>query len=1152
MNLSGLLPLLRQAPGYQEILDGSIACLPVLDNARAFLTASLYQDLQCPVLLVTATSDRAKRLHEELSAWCSPAAVVLHFPEIHVLPYERLVPEPSIVRQRLRVLVLLKGRSAKSPLVVTTARALSQKTLPPDLLTAESIKSDQCLDLSRLLMQLTFMGYETVDLVEVPGTAGKRGGIVDIFSPDAEYPVRIELFGDEVESIRRFDPATQRSVDRIDETFIVPARETMLRDKGLLERAFEQLDLSSCSGSARDKISEDMAHLLTGRWRDGLEFYAPLMEMGMLIDYFPPESIVVLDDPDGIAAELNDLETQAAELRTGQISRGELPRNFPLPYWTWAEFKEKLGGKSRTISLQKWGGPDDGVGLGFKTPEIYSGQLSRFLDEAAVVLSSGMRVILVSAQADRLGELLRDRDISASSVVKIEEIPPKGLLTLVRGSLSGGWSLGDSVLLTDQELFGISKKRRLVSKRRAPHELFIADLSVGDYVVHIDHGIARFAGVVHMMPEGTEREYLILEYAESDKLYLPADQVDRVSRYIGPGGYLPALSRLNTMEWTRTKQRVKQAASELASELLQIYAAREVSGGVAIAPDTLWQNELEASFPYEETPDQLAAIRDIKRDMESPRPMDRLVCGDVGYGKTEVALRAAFKAVMDGKQVAVLVPTTVLAQQHFNTFSERLAVFPVTVEVLSRFRSPREQQEILRNVAGGSVDICIGTHRLLQKDVAFGDLGLVIIDEEQKFGVAHKERLKQLRSEVDVLTLSATPIPRTLHMSLVGVRDMSTMETPPEARLPIKTYVAEYDEELVREAILREMDRGGQVFYLHNRVQSIAFAAHRLSELVPEARIAVAHGQMPEDELELAMMDLVTGRIDVLVCTTIIESGLDLPSANTLIVDQADKLGLTQLYHLRGRVGRGDVRAYAYFLYERGKRLTDAAEKRLRTIFEATELGSGFRIAMKDLEIRGAGNILGAEQSGNMGAVGFDLYCRLLSDAVDALKSVAESRPAKPVYPQLDLPLDAYIPEDYVTSVDARLALYQRLANIDDLEQIKPMIEELEDRFGKIPTPVQHLLDGVRIKLLGTQAGVGKIFTEGRTIIITMSDTGRRIDDAALLRKFGKNVKAGSTQIRLDTAQLGKFWPRILEQVLWTMAKERGRSTHNPDPPSKT
>jgi transcription-repair coupling factor (superfamily II helicase) len=707
-------------------------------------------------------------------------------------------------------------------------------------------------------------------------------------------------------------------------------------------------------------------------------------------------------------------------------------------------------------------------------------------------------------------------------------------MTLLQGSLAEGWVIGgETYLFTDAEIFGFVKQRRLVKRRAAPRHKLMVDIIPDDYVVHVEHGIGRFTGVTTLTTAGGEKEYLVLQYAAGDTLYVPTDQIDRVSRYVGASDRPPVLNRLGTQEWVRTRQKAKEAAEMLAQELLDLYASREVVPGVAFSPDSLWQQELESAFPYVETTDQLEAIHEVKEDMEKPRPMDRLVCGDVGYGKTEVAIRAAFKAVMDGRQVAVLVPTTVLAQQHFATFSERLEAFPVRVEVLSRFRSDREQRAVIAGLADGTVDICIGTHRLIQKDVAFKDLGLLIIDEEQRFGVNHKEHFKKMRREVDVLTLSATPIPRTLHMSLVGVRDMSTMETPPEARLPVKTYVAEYNDHLVREAILRELERNGQVFFVHNRVQSIAMVTADLRELVPEAEIAIGHGQMPEEELARVMSRFSQGRIDILVSTTIIESGLDMPNANTLIVNKADKFGLTQLYQLRGRVGRGANLAYAYFLYEGGKRLTPIAQKRLRTIYEATELGAGYDIAMKDLEIRGAGTLLGTRQSGHITAVGFSLYTRLLAEAVEeqrALRAGKEKPAPRLPAPTIDLPLDAFIPESYVADTETRLELYKRLGAIDDAGKLDDVRREYGDRFGPPPAEVENLLYAVEIKALAAKAGIESVSLDKGRIILQRFE-GLPFDRQKLLPAMGEGVDVGRVQVRIDYQKVPE-WRVLLEAII--------------------
>ncbi|MFO8101415.1 MAG: transcription-repair coupling factor [Dehalococcoidia bacterium] len=1144
MNLAGLLKLIRRFPDYNNLVAEKSTSVTVIDAARPALLASLYYDLKLPMLVIVRDVEQAKRMADDLSGWCGPEAPVHLFPEFGVLPYEQLGPDSFALVQRLRVLGNLNDAFAGlPPLVTASVHALSQKTISPSGFKSRclELRKGYHIDPRQLMSRLADMGYEVVDVTETAGQASRRGGIVDLYSPNNDRPARIEFFGNEVEGMRWFDPVTQCAVGLADSVSIIPAREMVVGERIEIQAVFEKLELSRCSKQVRDTIYEDMGTLLQGQWHDTLHFYTPLFNRNSIIDHFPADSVIVLDDPEGILAELDDIRSLAAGIRENMIQRGELPPNFPDSFFDWPEMEEMTSHLRHIYSLPGWSGESNELRLGFGEPPVYGGRLSRFLEDVPGWLKNGHRIIVVSQQAERIGEVLGEQDIPASTVSRIEHLPSEGSLTLVHGSLSAGWSMGETLLLTDTEIFGLVKKRRPTPARRSQRESFVADLAVGDYVVHVDHGVARFLGMTHMLSEGKEREYLILEYADDGRLYVPSDQVERVARYVGSGGYLPSLSRLHTHEWGRTKERVKKATMEIARELLAIYASRQVSPGIAFGADTPWEQELAASFPYEETPDQRETILDVKSDMQSPLPMDRLVCGDVGYGKTEVAVRAAFKAVNGGMQVAVLVPTTVLAQQHLATFTERLGAFPVEIEMLSRFRSAQEQRKVLEGLDSGLVDICIGTHRLIQRDVSFRNLGLVIIDEEQKFGVVHKERLKKLRSEVDVLTLSATPIPRSLHLSLIGVRDMSTIETAPEARLPIRTQVSEYNDEIVRAAILRELDRGSQVFFVHNRVQSINAVARHLQNLVPEARMAVAHGQMPEDKLEAVMVDFMKGQFDVLVCTTIIESGLDLPSANTLIVNQADKLGLTQLYHLRGRVGRGDVRAYAYLLYEKGKRLTAPAQKRLRTIFEATELGAGFRIAMKDLEIRGAGNILGAEQSGHVGAVGFDLYCRLLAEAVEELKAGGEKGETPPE-PTLDLPLKAYIPEDYVADLHARLALYQRIARIDSPEQSKDMWGEFRDRYGEVPREVENLLYGVRIKLLATKAGISRISTEGGKIILTLADEAS-VDRAFLQRSFGSSLKVGSSQLKLNRRQLGDYWMRILEEVLGMMAKNDDRQS---------
>ncbi|MCC7367565.1 MAG: transcription-repair coupling factor [Chloroflexi bacterium] len=920
----------------------------------------------------------------------------------------------------------------------------------------------------------------------------------------------MELFGDEIESIRIFDVETQRSSERIRELRVTPARE---RPSG-----------------------------------------APGGQTATFFDHLPEDAVILVDEAYQLEMISRDLEAQAEEVRMRLQSLGELSDEVEKAYLTWPELRSSLNTVTPRAVVDLTHDANREL-LQFGHPPAFAGRLKAFLDRVArPAMRGGESIVVVSQQTARLRELLAERNVEVAATMRLPaewERPlaagEHGRLALIHGSLPEGWRSEDLgiAVYTDGELFGWRKVRRPVRQTRtAARDAFLSDLQPGELVVHVDHGIGKFRGLYRTggsdAPNGATnsvREFLLIEYDGADRLYVPSEQADRVTRYVGGGDDAPSLTRLGTQEWSRAKARARRAVRDIAKDLVELYAARKLAQGHAFAPDSVWQNELEDSFPYAETPDQLTAITEVKGDMEQAIPMDRLLVGDVGYGKTEVALRAAFKAVMDGKQVAVLVPTTVLAQQHFTTFKERFGAFPVKVEVLSRFRSPKEQQAVVEACSMGGVDVVIGTHRLVSKDVRFKDLGLLIVDEEQRFGVAHKERLKQLRKEVDVLTLTATPIPRTLHMSLAGVRDMSVMETPPEERLPIRTYVAEYDDGLVREAILRELDRGGQVYYVHNRVQSIEIVQRRLRELVPEARFIVGHGQMHEDQLEKVMLAFSEGKADVLLCTTIIESGLDISNANTIIIDNAHRLGLAQLYQLRGRVGRGPVRAYAYFLYARDTQLNEQAEARLRTIYEATELGAGFRIAMKDLEIRGAGNLLGAEQSGQIAAVGFDLYTRLLGEAVD-LMSAAQTGAPPPLHdaagpdrrPSLDLPLDAFLPADYVSDEAARLNLYQRFATATSGEQVGGLIGELEDRFGPLPAQAQNLVYQVGLRLEAQRAGVSQITATENEIVVKLH--GRPPADVSRLsREIGMTLRAGSNQLRLARGK-GEAWLVTLQRLI--------------------
>jgi transcription-repair coupling factor (superfamily II helicase) len=993
-----------------------------------------------------------------------------------------------------------------------------------------TLKFGQVTQPDELVRSWDALGYEIANIVVSPGQFARRGGILDIWSAADEQPVRIEFFGDEIDTLRRFDPATQRTVAAIERLTVTPAREYLA--------AYTEPQLSMPLADSQSlSISE---------------FHIPLLHPtpASLLDYLPRQSLVLLDDTTSIRDTVQEIEEQSTGLRRDYVQDGELPEDFPIPYLSWSEIEDSLAGK-QVLDLGYTGEVDDEAAVSaiserFTPGPRFAGRLKPVMEYLSEVIERGETALVVSRQTARLQELWAEQDSGEKH---------GNLLSFIDGSLSEGFTYsppGQSPwhLLTDGELFGWRRPELRPRHRPAAEapEAAYADLQAGDWVVHVDHGIGRFNGLVERSVDGTLREYLCVEYAEGDQLFVPVYQADRLTRYIGTDANPPAYSRLGGVEWKNTKGRVKEAVIEVAQDLLELYARRNIVRGHPFSVDTPWQQELEASFPYVETDDQLRVITEVKNDMEAQRPMDRLICGDVGYGKTEVALRAAFKAVMDNKQVAILVPTTVLAQQHYHTFQNRLAAYPVQVEMLSRFRTPQQQHEIVQSLQDGKVDIIIGTHRLLQGDIRFKDLGLLIIDEEQRFGVTHKETLKKMRTEVDVLTLTATPIPRTLYMTLTGVRDISTINTPPEERLPVITHVGPYSPRLARQAILRELERGGQVFFVHNRVQTIGAMRAHLEKLVPEARLAVAHGQMPEHALSEKMEQFTAGEVDVLLSTSIIESGLDIPNANTLIVDRADTFGLAQLYQLRGRVGRGAQRAYAYFFRHRRLPPTVDGRQRLETIAENTQLGAGFSIAMRDLEIRGAGDLLGMRQHGHIAAVGFHLYTRLLADAVRRQRMTAAQGSSLPPMVQVnafqgqplnldeasismpvsvDLPLPVSIPAAYVPDRDTRLRLYRRLADLRRLDEVDALNEEFVDRFGPLPEAVENLLYQLKVKILAERAGLASVSSENGQIVLRYPPLpegvpGRSFPD------LGPDLRTGKNAVWLTNATQEGWRERLL------------------------
>jgi transcription-repair coupling factor (superfamily II helicase) len=1159
MTLSALLPLLSESERFQELIDRlreptSRETLIAPEAPTPYAVGALWRSFGAPVVVVTPQPESARRLTDQLFTWLGEDAPIYQFTENETLPYERLTPDRGATHQRIRAMAALEDRLApRPPLIVVSALALSQKTLEPEAFRAGcyQIKVGDVSAPDALVQTWLEIGYEVEPTVEVPGTISRRGGILDVFPVSSDVPYRIEFFGDEVDSIRVFDPETQRSVEPASVVTIVPAEETLpLRSNGeRIRNLIGGLDFSGRAARIEDRVTEELGRILRGEMRDELSYYAGLFNHGSLFDYMPPGALLVTLRSSAIEDAARSADRRLDQLRTTKASRGEIPDHFPQPYLDWGLIADALKDRKRSVAISPFGVDDDRLPgsaerLPFEISPVSGGEAEFALDEIERRQAAGYRVVVLTQHAERLAEMAQEKGIAHSVAKGPLKEPEPGTAVFVQGQLREGFVIspvGESplVLLTDKEVFGVSKERRRVRRRPIRRGAKLSDLRPGVFVVHVEHGVGRFIGAETSENEG--REYLVIEYAENDRLYVPTEHVDRLTLYRSAADAPPRLTRLGTQEWTRTKARVRRATEQIAAELIALYASREVIPGLQAKPDTPWQDRLEASFPFEETPDQLSAIADVKADLEAPRPMDRLVCGDVGYGKTEVALRAAFKVVESGRQVAILVPTTVLAQQHYETFSDRLSAFPVKIEVLSRFRTNEEQKAIAAGLAAGSIDICIGTHRMLQRDISFKNLGLVVIDEEQRFGVIHKERLKQLRSEVDVLAMSATPIPRTLHLSLSGVRDMSMMETPPEERLPIKTYVSEESDDLIREAVLRELDRGGQVFFVHNRVKNIERTAYKLQQLVPEARIAIGHGQMREDQLENVMTSFAAREYDVLVCTTIIESGLDLPNVNTLIIDRADTFGLSQLYQLRGRVGRGANRAYAYLLVPQGKQLTEQADQRLNTILAATELGAGFQIAMRDLEIRGAGNILGDQQSGHIAAIGFDLYTSLLARAVETVKALREGKdaPEEDVpfsTTRVDLGVEALVPDYYVEDLAERLDIYHRLAAMRDLSDLEELEEELVDRFGRIPGPTTVLLYTTKVRILSEACGVNAVVATDERVTFSLDEPtgGAR---AVLQKALGRGITVGHMQIRLEIDRDDPEW-RV--ELTWTL-EELGR-----------
>ena len=1115
------------ASGFNEGLKEQLVA-GLSGSARAMFIAAMYIETKQPQLVVTHNLYQAQKLYDDLVEIIGENEVFL-YPVNELIAAEIAIASPELKGQRIEA--LNHWCSQKSGILIAPIAGL-RRILPPKEIWQNSLislKVGEELDLDAFLLTLVKMGYERASMVSTPGEFSIRGGIIDIYPLTEERPLRLELFDTEIDSIRYFDIEDQRSLQTVSKISIGPATEVILFDEHYAKGA-ELLELGLANSlkkvtdrSAKEALSEKVAYEV-----DQLKRRQPFPEMykymglyydrsASLIDYLPTNGIVIMDEISRIQEMSQSLDKEEAEWQISLLQQGDIIVDLSIHHH-FQDLLEKAKRPLLYLSLflrhVPHTHPENIINFTCKQMQSFHGQMDLLKGELDRWKKANYAVVFLAANDDRvkkLSNVLADYNIEAEILEKDSDLLTSRF-QIMKGDLSSGFELPlqHLAVITEEELF--KKKAKKIARRQklsnAERIKSYSELKVGDYVVHVNHGIGKYLGIETLEINGVHKDYLHLKYSGNDKLYVPVEQIDQVQKYVASEGKEPKIYKLGGTDWKKVKTKVQKSVQNIADDLIKLYAEREASIGYAFAKDGEEQRELEASFSYQETEDQLRCIEEIKKDMESERPMDRLLCGDVGYGKTEVAIRAIFKAIMDGKQVAFLVPTTILAQQHYETIRERFQGFPVEVGLLSRFRTKKQQTETIKGIKAGTIDVVIGTHRILSKDIVYRDLGLLVIDEEQRFGVTHKEKIKKMKANVDVLTLTATPIPRTLHMSMLGVRDLSVIETPPENRFPIQTYVAEYNPGLVREAIERELARDGQIYFLYNRVEEIERKAEEISMLVPDARVTYAHGQMNENELESVILSFLEGEYDVLVSTTIIETGVDIPNVNTLIVYDADKMGLSQLYQLRGRVGRSNRVAYAYFTYQKDKVLTEVAEKRLQAIKEFTELGSGFKIAMRDLSIRGAGNLLGAEQHGFIDTVGFDLYSQMLKEAIDERRGMPKEEIFRDV--EINLEIDAYIPSDYIQDGKQKIDMYKRFRALDTLEDVEDLQDEMIDRFGEFPKEVEYLFLISRIKVYAKKQKIDSIVQKKNEIWMLMDSSPDQVGKVVeLSAKYVKHIRLG-------------------------------------------
>jgi transcription-repair coupling factor (superfamily II helicase) len=1130
-------PAFEQARRHLALARGRRRVSGLTSTARALYIPLFARAAQVPTVVIVADNKAADAMHLALRAGCDltgaiPADRVLRLPAHDVLPFENLSPHPDIQEQRAKT--LWKIATGEASIVVAPVESAAMKLFPAPFYAglAQILRRGEEVDVETLLAHLTSIGYTRNDIVEMPGQFTRRGGILDVYSPEADRPVRFEFFGDEIESIRKFDPETQRSAAPLDEARLLPLTETPVTER-LLAAVHTRLSGERIESTDDPRLVEEAIAAGGVSVFPGWEFFAGVSgATGTFLDLFPRSALLV-EEPAMIRNQI-DRWWSKVEQRHDRSSIGSLitPADIYLrPEVLQAQLASHPGLDIDQLGVVDVLEEDQTLGeIEFTSrPTLrFHGSIPALIDQIRDLMNQEVRTLLVApnqGEVERLANLLREYEVPYRLGSRLQHAGSENIYdessylagdlrtpVILRTALATGVSLPDArlVLFGAQDFFDEADVTARPAPKKSKTAAFVSDfrdLTVGDYVVHVEHGIARYQGLREIEQDGISLEFMILEFAEGARLYVPLTRLDLIQKYRSTeAGPAPVLNRLGSQQWAKTKARVRKAMADMADELLKLYAQRKAAEGHAFPADNEFQREFEDAFDFTETDDQISAIADIKRDMESTLPMDRLLVGDVGYGKTEVAMRAAFKAVQDGRQVAVLTPTTILAFQHFETFKSRFRQFPINIEMLSRFRTPKEQKLILEQVENGRVDILIGTHRLLSKDIKFHDLGLLVVDEEQRFGVRHKERLKQMRREIDVLAMSATPIPRTLHMSLVGLRDMSVIETPPRDRMAIQTVVAKFDEKLIRSAVEVELERGGQIYFVHNRVETIYEIAAKIQELVPSARVIVGHGQMNESELEKVMLAFMHHEHDVLVATTIIENGLDIPLANTIVVNRADRHGLSELYQLRGRVGRSNRRAYAYLLIPPEQELTEVARRRLAALKEFSDLGAGFKIAALDLELRGAGNLLGGEQSGHIEAVGFEMYTSMLEEAVSRLKG--EERVERPAV-QLSLGIALRIDESYISEENQRLRMYKRVAGIDSDRALDEVRAELEDRYGPLPASVAHLLQAARLRIECEKIGVAQVDRKRDQLHIRFTETAA-VDPARLMKLVSKNAKRGA------------------------------------------